>query len=255
MMTLKLPQWIWILVFVVIGVLLFSLIRGCNQSNLQLSKFNKADSLNRELLKTIANYKASTDSTNKQYQDSLAFMNGQYVLAKEQALRSDINLQEQININRSLIEKHKWAKYADTTAVTVPQEFVEECSGCFANLEKTTVLVDRYKTDINKLQDNWDKQSAIYQKRFKELDAEKIGFYNKINTLAKDQQKAIDELKPHGRLYLTWGVLWRGFPSAAGAGLMYQNKRNLIWGITCYYGQNGTTVETNIHFPLSLKFR
>jgi hypothetical protein len=254
-MKLQIHPLIGTLLIAGILILVFLLIRGCNQSKLQVSKAAKLDSLNNILLHVVSNDKLVTDSTKNAFHDSLEFVNGQLALANEQKLRTEAELQDVIKSNKVLIEKHRLAQYADTTAVTVPSEYITDCEGCFTNLEKTTTLVNRYKTDINTMEAKQREQNKIYQKRFKELDAEKLGFYNKINTLAKASQDAIDQLKPHGRLYLTWGVLWRPWPVAAGGGLMYQNKRNLIWGINCYYGQNGTTVETNIHFPLSLKFR
>ena len=255
MLTLKLPQWIWILIFVGLGVLLFSMIRGCNQSNLQLSKATKLDSLNNVLLHVVSNDKLATDSTKAAFRDSLEFERGQNALIKSQKERTESELQDITKANRILIAKHKWDKYADTSAVTVPGKYVEECSGCFANLEKTTDLVDRYKTDINNLQNNWDKQSQLYQKRFKELDAEKLGFYNKINTLAKAQQEAIDKLKPHGQLYVSWGVLFGPLPKMAGVGFVYQTKYKMQYGLKGYFGVYGSMVEGQMNFPLSLKHK
>jgi len=255
MLTLKLPSWAWIGIFIGIGVLLFSMIRGCKQSKIQLAENNILKALNGELQNTIASDKAITDSSNKLFKDTLEFERGQTALIKGQKERTESELRDITKENKALIARYKLNDYTDTATTLVPNDFIADCQGCFVNLEKTTDLVDKYKKDVNNLQNNWDKQTAIYQKRFKELDAEKLGFYNRINTLAKEQQKVIDQLKPHGRLYLTWGVLWRGLPSAAGAGLMYQNKRNLIWAATWYYGANGTTIQTTINFPLSLKIR
>jgi len=254
-MSLKINPIVATLLIAGILILVFLLIKGCNQSNLQLSKFNKVDSLNNVLLHVVSNDKLAADSTKSAFQDSLEFERGQNALIKSQKERTESELQTITKANRVLIDKHKWDKYADTTAVTVPGDFISDCEGCFTTLEKTTNLVERYKTDINNLQNNWDKQSQLYQKRFKELDAEKLGFYNKINTLAKEQQKVIDALKPHGRLYLSWGVMWGLVPKMAGAGLLYQNKYNLLIGAKWYYGANGHMIETTLNFPLSIKFR
>jgi hypothetical protein len=254
-LTPKLPRWVLILIAIGVVVLLVSLIRGCNQSKTQTAKYNKLDSLNTVLLHAIAEEKAKSDSSKKAYQDSLEFERGQYALLKEQKLRTEDELRDQALENKALIAKFKLGDYTDTTSVTVPNEFVTDCQGCFVNLEKTTGLVERYKVDINRLESSQEKQNKLYQNRFKELELEKIGFRSKINILAKAQQDAIDKLKPRGRLYLSWGVLWRPWPVAAGAGVMYQNKRNLIWGAKVYYGMQKTTVETSINFPLSLNFR
>jgi hypothetical protein len=74
-------------------------------------------------------------------------------------------------------------------------------------------------------------------------------------SLLDSTSKFQDKNKPNGRLYLSWGVLFQPWPKYAGAGLMYQNKRNVIWGAMWYYGDGGHMVQTTINFPLSLKFK
>lgn len=254
-MSLKVHPIVATLVIAGVLILIFSLFRGCRQSQKQISQYNKVDSLNRELKKVIADDKLRAESSNKQFIDSLDFAYGQYALVEAQKLRTESELQDITKENKELIAKYKLGKYTDTSSVTVPGEFVSDCQGCFVNLEKTNGVVNRYKNDINNLQNKWDKQTEIYQNRFKELDVEKLGFYNKIETLTKAKQEAIDKLKPHGRLYLSWGVLWKPLPWAAGIGAMYQTKRNLIIGAKGYYSSSGTLIETTINFPLSLKFR
>lgn len=252
-MSLKIHPLLVALLLASILILVFALFRGCNQSKLQLTKFNKIDSLNNVLLHAVANDKAITDSTKNVYQDSLEFERGYNALIEAQKAVTEMELDKQSRDNKALIAKYKRADYSDTATTIVPNDFITDCQGCFVNLEKTTGLVDRYKTDINNLQNNWDKQNQLYQKRFKELDAEKLGFYNKINTLAKAQQDAIDKLKPHGRLYLSTGIIWGPWPKMIGGGILYQNKRNLLLGAKWYYGNQGQMVETSINFPLSLR--
>lgn len=234
-------------------ILIFALFRGCNQAKSDAKHIDilmgLTDSFRVNADRAIAGWELS----NKKYQDSLEFVKGQYALIKNQELRTAAELQDVTKANKILIAKHKLAEYTDTSAVITPREFVQDCQGCFVNLEKTTNLIDRYKNDINNLQNNWDKQSQLYQKRFKELDAEKLGFYNKINTLAKAQQETFDKLKPHGRLYLSTGIIWGPWPKMIGGGILYQNKRNLLLGAKWYYGNQGQMVETSINFPLSLR--
>lgn len=253
-MILKLKRWHVYVSLFIIGVVLISLIRGCSQSRLQVTKYNKIDSLNKELIKFISQEKTNSDSTTKAYQDSLEFITGQYALAKEQALRTGGELQQLAIENKALTEKHKLAQYTDTATIVVPSEYVIDCENCYTRLEQTTNVSLKYKDDLNKLQGNWEKQNQINQKRFKELDAEKLGFYNKIKSLTKQQQDAIDKSKPHGRLYLSWGVLWKPWPWGAGAGLLYQTKYNVMYGAKWYYGSAGQIIETTISFPLSIKF-
>lgn len=254
-MSLKINPYLAALIIAGILILIFLLFKGCKQSKLEVAAKEKAQSVADSMRLVLGTYKSTSDSSKKAYQDSLDFANGQLLLAKEQKLRTEAELQGMTKENRALIAKYKLAQYTDTTAVLTPAEFIVDCQGCFTNLEKSTGLIERYKNDLNSLQDNWDKQTKIYQNRFKELDTERLGFYNKINSLAKEQQKAIDKLKPHGRLYLSWGVLFQPYPIGAGAGLLYQNKYNLIWGAKYYYTKYGYQVETTINFPLSLRFK
>lgn len=254
-MTLKINPIVATALIAGILILIFALWKGCRESKTNYAKYKKVDSLNNVLLQVIKDEKLKSDSIAKDFQDSLDFERGQKELISAQKERAENELDVMNKQVNDLLEKHKLAKYTDTTAVLVPNEYLNDCENCFTKLEDQNNLVNRYRNDINKLQDNWDKQTQLYQKRFKELDQEKLGFYNKIQTLAQAQQKELDKLKPHGRLYLSWGIIWKPLPWAAGAGLMYQNKYNLIWGAKWYYGSQGHMIETTINFPLSLKFR
>lgn len=254
-MTLKINPIVATLLIAGIIILIVALFRGCSQSKKESVAKEKALVLADSALAVMKEYKAKNDSSAKLFQDTIEFERGQNALANEQKLRTEDELRDVLKENKALIKKYKQGDYTDTSSITVPSEFVTDCQGCFIKLEKTTGLVEKYEKDINNIQASWDRQTKIYQNRFKELDAEKLGFYNKINSLEKQQKKAAYKLEPHGRLYLSWGVLWRPLPIGAGGGFMYQNKRDLIWGLKGYYGKGGTTVETTINFPLSLKFK
>lgn len=253
-MTLKINPWLATLVMAGILVLLFALFRGC-KNNRQLVVDNTAlTSANKQLKSTIDSSQKWHDSTDQDYRMKLELSEGQGALWKEQSIRSGNELQTALDQNKQLVAKHKLAEYADTTATIVPRDYIVECEDCFTKLDNTTNLANRYKNDLNNLQDNWDKQNQIYQKRFKSLDSERLGFYNKINALSKQSQDAANKLKPHGRLYLSWGVMWGYWPKMAGAGLLYQTKSNMLYGAKWYYGSQGHMIETTLNFPLSIKF-
>lgn len=254
-MSFKINPILAIALIVGVIVLLVALIKGCHENKGTYAKYKKVDSLNNMLLNVIADDKRVLDSTMKGFHDSLEFVNGQYTLANAQKMRTESELQDAVKENRALIAQHRLHKYADTSAVTVPNGFVTECEGCFVKLEKTTNLAEKYKKDASLLEAKQNNQNQLYQKRFKEIEVERLGFNNKINSLAKKQQEYLDKLKPHGRLYLSWGVLWKPLPWAAGIGAMYQTKRNLIVGAKAYYSASGTLIETNVNFPLSLRFK
>ena len=237
------------------GILIvaFALFHGCKQSRLEGAARQKAEQLADSALTVLKEFKTTSDSTNVEFQIRNELLTGQVELAKNQKEKAEANLEKQITINNALIEKHKMGKYADTNATLVPAEYISDCEGCFTNLEKTNKEVIRYKNDVNALQYKLKQQDGLYQSRFKQLNEEKLGFYNKMNALAKQQKEVADKFKPHGRLYLSWGVLWSPWPIAAGAGIMYQTKHYFQYGATIYYGDRGTIVGTTMHFPLSIK--
>lgn len=253
-MTLKINPWLATLIMAGILILLFALFRGCKNNRQLVAANTSLTFANKQLQFAIDSSQAWYDSTKGDFLHTLEFSEGQLALAKEQNMRLGGELQDALDQNKQLIAKHKLAEYADTTATTVPRDYIVECEDCFTKLDNTTNLANRYKNDLNNLQDNWDKQNQVYQKRFKALDAERLGFYNKINALSRQSQDAASKLQPRGRLYLSWGVMFGPWPKMAGAGFMYQTKANMMYEANWMYGNMGHMVYGSIKFPLSIKF-
>lgn len=253
-MTLKINPIVATLLIAGIIILIVALFKGCHESKLEGAAKENAQKIADSALSVLKIYKVTSDSTAKDFQDSLDFERGQKELAIAQKERTEEQLDASDKQVKQLLEKYKYAKYTDTTAVTVPNEYITNCADCFGKLESQNNLVNKYRSDVKNLQLNNDKQIDLYQQRFKELNAEKLGFTNKITSLLQEQKKYSDKLQPRGRLYLSWGVLFKPWPKYAGAGMMYQNKRNLIIGAMWYYGDAGHMIQTTINFPLSLKF-
>lgn len=253
-MSLKIHPLVATAVIAGILVLCFALFRGCKQSRIETAAKEKALKIADSLLKEVIRYRIATDSTKNLFEWSEAIANGQIDILNNQLARTGSELDKALQENKDLVAKHKLGKYEDTTSIVVPKEYTSECEDCFTKLENTTGITLKYKSDLNSLQNKWESQSQLYQNRFKQLEDEKVGFLTKIQSLSSEVKNATDKLEPHGRLYLSWGVLWSPWPSAAGAGFMYQTKKNFIYGAKYYYGNKGGIVETSMHFPLSIKF-
>jgi len=253
-MSLKINPIVATLLIAGVLVLIVALIKGCSQSKLEVAAKEKAILYGDSIKATFDKYVSDSDSSTRLFQDSLGFERGQNILLENQKQRTEIKLDKLLSENKKLIAQHKLAQYADTTATLVPHGFIVDCKSCFTKLEATTNLTLKYKSDYTKLKESWDRQDKIYQNGLRSMISERQKFNEKISYLTKQQQESIGKLKPHGRLYLSWGVLWSPLPIAAGGGLMYQNKRNLIYGLKGYYGKGGTTIETTVNFPLSLRF-
>jgi hypothetical protein len=252
-MTLKKAPSVAIFGIAGIIIMIFALFRGCNQSRIEVAAREKAEHIADSALAIIKNYKTVSDSTAKVFQDTIYFERGQKELAKAQKERTETALDNALTENKELIARHHLADYTDTATIVVPNQYISECEDCFTKLDNTTKISLKYKEDFNNLGKKWESQVQVYEKRFKQLNEEKLGFYNKINSLAKEAKDATDKLKPHGRLYLSWGVMLGPWPKMAGAGIMYQTKHNLMYEAIWFYGNQGHMVEASIKFPLSIK--
>lgn len=254
-MTLKINIHPILATIIIAGVLilLFTVFKGCKQSRLDVAARQKAEQLADSTLFALKSYKATSDSTTVDFQIKNELLTGQIELVTNQKEKAEADLEDQIKINAASIDKHNMGRYFDTTATLVPAEYIADCEGCFTNLEKTNKEVNKYKSDINILQDQWSKKDQLYQNRFKQLEQERIGFYTKISSLAQQQKETADKLKPHGRLYLSWNVLFGPWPKMAGAGFMYQTKSNMMYEANWLYGNMGHMIEASMKFPLSIK--
>lgn len=254
-MTFKINPWLATLVMAGILILIFALFRGCKQSKLEVAAKEKAQKIADSALAVLKESKRVWDSTEQNYQYSLdqAQTEKEFIVAAKEQTESELS--KALKENKDLIAKHKLGEYSDTNSTLVPAEYISDCESCFTKLDNTTKLTLRYKDDLNNLQNNWDKQNQIYQKRFKQLDEERLGFYNKINSLAKEAKTATDKLQPHGRLYLSWGVMFGPWPKMAGGGFMYQTKYNLMYEANWLYGNMGHMVYGSIKFPLSIRIK
>lgn len=254
-MTLKIHPALATAIIAGILILCFALFKGCKQSKIEVAAKEQATHIADSALVLLKESKSSWDSTEQNYKYSLQQSQTEKEFIVSQKEQAEAKLDKALKENKDLIAKHNLAEYTDTATTLVPAEYISDCESCFTKLNNTTRLTLKYKNDINNLQANLNEQDQIYQKRFKQLDQERLGFYNKINSLAKEAKDATDKLKPHGRLYLSWGVLWKPVPWAAGAGLLYQTKDNMIYGARWYYSSTGQIIETTLNFPLSLKFK
>jgi hypothetical protein len=162
-MTLKINPIVAILVIAGALILIFALFRGCKQAKIELAARQKAEELADSTLNVLKTFKATTDSTTVDFQIKNELLIGQIELAKSQKEKAESDLEDQIIVNNALIDKHKLVKYADTNTTVVPAEYIADCEGCFTNLEKTNKEANKYKSDVNALQDKLKNQDGIYQ--------------------------------------------------------------------------------------------
>lgn len=249
-MTLSINKWLIVAILAWGAILMFALIRGCQNEK-------KAASLIVDYEGRISKLATNSIEQSRQlaaYKDTMGFKDGELALSKnkEIALNEDLGkANDRISI---LLRKHVPIKPSlDTSITTVPNIYIEECTDCFKELDNGVQLVRKYKAEK-------DNQEQIH-KGILNVKDNRINYLEKSNkSLTSDYKSLIDSTKkvskPKGKMYLSWGVLWKDYvPWSAGGGLMYQNKRSVIFGASWYYNSKGHMIQTNIHFPLSFKKR
>lgn len=252
-MSIKVSNWVIFALLIGIGLLIFALARGCRKIKQDQVNINKLMGLTDSSMALSRRAVTEWADAKKAYKDTLEFERGQRMLAEAQKERTEDDLNRVLSENERLIKKYKNQEYTDTTMVQAPREFVDDCKDCFTRLEITNGITLKYKKEVNEWADKFKKETSRISNRVTQVEKERDSYRFSVDSLTNIQKKSVSAIKPRGRLYLSWGVLWSYWPTAAGGGLMYQTPRNMIFGAKCYYGAGKTTVETTINFPLSLK--
>lgn len=256
-MVIKIPNWLKLVSLVCLVLIIAALVRGCRQSKKQqIEIVNYKEQIKKHKADSVKEVKAK-----EAYRDSMEFIQGQWALSKNRELALNENLGKANDRITILLRKHVPIKpSSDTSVTTVPNEFINDCADCFHELENGRDSVLKYKAEKDNQEQLLLGKINIKDNRISFLEKSNAQLGQSNSVLLSSAKEMQDKWKPRGRLYLSWGVLWSPWPVGAGGGLMYQNKRNVMFGLKGYYGiprfekTAKTTVETTVNFPLSLRF-
>lgn len=253
-MTIQFHPSIKYIVLIVLLFLIGLLIKGCHQ-NRQAIAFNKDlkianDSLAAEVIKG----KVELLENKRDYDIKLEVANGQVELKDNQLTKTGDELEAaNKRINILLANHHDISPNPDTSVTTVPNAYIEECSGCFNELQNGQQLVKKYKSDVEQLQWSYTKKDILQSQRIAQQEQEKSNLVKSLQDCMDISKAAQKAGAPHGQLYFSWGVQFAPLPKMAAIGLLYQNKHKLIYGAKGWFGAYGTMVEANMNMPLSFK--
>lgn len=252
-MSLKINPLLATLTLIGIFLLIFALIRGCNNSNkLQLSNINY-----KEEIKKLKEDSIKQIQEKAAYKDTMEFIDGQLSLSKNKEAALNENLENANERITKLLGKHIPIKPNPDTSVTlVPNVFINECADCFTELENGQEEVRKYKA----LKDN---QEQIYLSKINGKD-NRISFLEKTSAaLGQTNSSLLNNIKtlqdkwmPRRKLYFTIGVISidQYFPNGAGGGFIYQDKKSNLIGINYFLTAKGSVYQAQLSRPLSFKF-
>lgn len=255
-MTLKIHPTIATIIIAALIILLFLLIKGCSNSRQAIAQNKELKIANDSLAAEVIRGKVEILKNKQDYDTQLQVANGQVELKDNQLAKTGYELDaanKRINI---LVAKHRdISPNTDTSITVVPNAYIEECSGCFNELQNGQQLVKKYRSDMDQLKSSYLNKDKLQTNRINQQEQEKRKLAKSLQD-CMDINKAAQKLgAPRGQLYFSWGVQFGWLPQMAGIGLMYQNKHKLMYGAKSWFGKYGTMVEANMNMPLSFKKR
>lgn len=252
----KIPTWLKYLLLIGLGIGIVLLMRnGCGQGKLTVAEAIQLKKDNKRLVQDSTRLAKERDSLKRIYEDSLDFVNGQWLLAKNQTVATRYQLDSADKRITDLRAKYQAIQPSTDTSVTmVPNEYLSNCADCFAELSNGQEKVKTYMAQIDNLNQSYQSKINLQQNRINQLDKQNTQLAGTLHDCIDASQRAEKKLAPHGQFYFSWSVLWVPLlPKMAGIGLMYQNKYRLQIGVRGMFGQYGNGFETEVNMPLSLK--
>jgi len=241
----------------ILGVclLLFSLIRGCNNA--------KSD---KEIISLLEEKNALLDNKNEilefastqsriAFQDSLEFSNGQLSLKDVQIEATEGKLDAANTRINDLLKRYTPVTPSDSSLTTVPSEYIKDCSDCFGELENGQKLVSQYRRQIGEKDAFAEKLTGTYNKRITQLENEKQQSDKLANDYKEVAKMGMKKAEPRRTVYFSMAAIGKesSLIMGVGAGLMYQDKRKRLFGATAFGTNQGAIYTANLSFPLSFR--
>jgi hypothetical protein len=250
----KINPTILLIIFVLSGALIFAVIRSCNNHKEAIA----ADSKLTELSKKIVSDSIEFANTTKEYEVQSELQDGQIALKENQLQAKDDSLDAANLRILALISKHKPIKPSiDTNITTVPNEYVNDCEGCFMELTRGRDMVMSYKGTADSLRIAFLKKKRTDSIRIQGLtlrNADLTGtLADAISAAAAEREKT----RPRAKGLISIGTLLinANLPNAIGGGFGYQDKYNRIFTVKYYASEYGSVKQVDVLIPLSFKRR
>jgi len=238
-----------IIISVIAIVLLVALIKNkySYDANKEAAKTKLVDSLK----KTGAMNKAL-------YEDSLNFVRGQAELQANANAAHTLRIRElEANID-DLVKRHSITKSklkkiegfnSDTGYVLAPNEYINECEGCFDAL----ITYKKENQQLRFERDSYDTimraQASIQENRIAQLEKEKLAFAKAFS------ERTLLNAEPTRKLKASaMGMLNDLFiPNAGGAGLIYEDKKFNEYGAHVLLSSRGNIYLFHVAKTISFK--
>lgn len=140
-------------------------------------------------------------------------------------------------------------------ATVVPQEFIDDCEGCFTQLAKTNDSAIAYQQEANALRAVLEAQNQADSQRIAQLEADKLKLNKSYNDMRIAAEVNAKHLEPRRKVKTGLiGTFGNSFlPTGVGVGLMYEDKKDRNFGLEATFGNRPPAYEAFMYVPFTLR--
>lgn len=253
-MTINLNPIVLISIALLFLVLVFGVVRSCNNTSVALQENRNLKKINESLIADTI----GAAIKNQAYEQQAEAQEGQIAL-KENQLQATSDSLDKANdrINRLLKTHIPMPSKPDTGIAVVPNRYINECEGCFGELQNNRFLTMSYKNDVSALRNEYMKRKesdslhiADLSIRNKKITSSLIAAINEANS-----EKSKSEPRRKGLVSISTLVINADLPNAIGIGGAYQDKHNRIYSLKYFGSKYGGIKQAEIFIPLSFRKR
>jgi len=253
---IDIPNWVKGAILIGVGCIIISAIRGCHNNKATLAENVQLKEANKILIQRAIKDSLDQKNTQEEYTFSDSIHNHTIEMQQDALDAANDTLDKANNrINKLIIKYRPATVNADTNVTLVPNEYINECSQCFTELEGQQKRIKVARDEMSDLQQSLNSRINNQQLRINELTKEKQLVKNNLNDCLKNDSINLKKFEPRRRLYWSMGVMSINsvLPNAAGLGLMYQDRRYRIVGFRMYTSEYGSVKALDVHLPLSFR--
>lgn len=259
-MTIRFHPVVIIALLIGVAFLIYALLRGCSNSRAALAGGKHLDSVIVKLRQDSVNAAYNAH----EYETRLELLEGQIALWQNIAFTKNDSLMAANTRVIELITKHKPQKpNLDTTITTVPNEYVQDCEGCFTELSKDRDLVLRYRSSADSLWVAYAQKNNLNDGRILQLSNEVSNLQLTLKDAVAVGKRMESDNKPHWKLLFSVSTLWLPkinnttgstvLPNGAGIGFGYQDRYNRIVAGKYFTTEVGPVKQLDVYLPLSFR--
>lgn len=177
--------------------------------------------------------------------------------AEQKYEKASSSLASMVEENKRLLNNRKPVVAVQTGdgITTVPQEFIDDCEGCFTQLAKTNDSAIAYQQEAQALRAVMEAQNTADSQRIVQLEADKLRLnksYNDMRIAAEVNAKYLEpRRKVKTGLIGTFGSSF--LPTGVGVGLMYEDKKDRNFGLEATFGNRPPAYEAFMYVPFTLR--